>query len=78
MKNFLNDITVILGSVTKASKARRILSGGGIESDLIKSAKIDTGECAHGIRIKESDMYRAALILRKHDIEYTVENDISR
>ena len=74
----MRDITVILGSITRASKAKRLLSNEGIKAELTKSARGDTGECAHGIKIRSDDMYRTAMILRKHGIDYTVENDISR
>ena len=74
----MKNITIILGSITKASKVKRILSGAGIKTDLIKSAETNTGECTHGVKIKNSDMYQAAMILRKYSIDYTVENDISR
>lgn len=74
----MKNITIILGSITKASKVKRILSGAGITADVIKSAETNTGECTHGVRIKNSDMYQAAMILRKYSIDYTVENDISR
>ena len=74
----MKDITIILGSITKASRAKKILSGVGITAELIKSSNSDTGECLHVIRINNGDMYRAAMILRKHNMDYTVENDISR
>ena len=73
----MNYITIILGSITKASKVRRMLSGAGITADLVKSARGESAECAHGIRIHECDMYRAAMILRNNGIDYTVDNDLS-
>ena len=74
----MKDITVILGSVTKASKVKRLLSSEGIKAEIIKSTDKTSGECIHGIKIGVGDMYNAALILRKHGVGYTVENDISR
>lgn len=69
----MKDIIIILGSITKASKVKRMLSGSGIRADLTKSSTTDTGECIHGIRIKEGDMYRTVMMLRNQGIEYRVE-----
>lgn len=74
----MKDITVVLGSVTRASKVKRLLSSEDIKAEILKTTDTVTGECLHGVRIRASDMYRAAMILRRHDISYTVENDISR
>jgi hypothetical protein len=74
--NFLNEITFILGSVTKATRVRRQLSSRGIKSEMAKRTCPDTGECMHGVKTKKSDMYSAIAILRELGVEYTVENDI--
>lgn len=73
----LSEITIILGSVTRASRVKRILASEGVKSSVTKSASKDTGECAHGVRLDAADMYKAAMILRNQGIEYTVQNDIS-
>lgn len=57
---------------------KRILSGAGIKTRVTKSASSDTGECTHGLKLSDGDMYKAAMVLRNHAIEYTVENDIPR
>ena len=74
--NFLNEITFVLGSATKAMRVRRQLSSRGIKSDLTKRTCPDTGECSHGVKIKKSDMYSVIAILRDAGVEYTLENDI--
>ena len=73
----LSEITIILGSVTRASRVKRILASEGVKSSVTKSASKDTGECPHGVRLNATDMYKAAMILRNQGIEYTVQNDIS-
>lgn len=69
----MNEISFVLGSVTKAAKAKRILKAAGISATQIKTTSQPLGECMHGVKISAEDMYDAALALRSSGIEYTVE-----
>jgi hypothetical protein len=73
----LKEITFIFGSITKASRAKRLLLASKIKASAVKSSDKSSGECTHGIKIAKEDMYRAVMILRNSGIEYTLENDIS-
>ncbi len=67
--------TTILGveTITYAIKARKLLSGMGIPSKLIKADKIDTRNgCGYAIEIDSNDFLSAVAVLRRHNINYTL------
>ncbi len=67
----MNVITLTVGSMTNAIKARKALVAGGIKSKLVKLDKNKDG-CAYAIEIKSDGIYSAALILRQLGIEYSL------
>lgn len=69
----MNNIIVTVGAVTYAMKVRRLLSSQGIRSKLVKVDKSSTKYgCTHGLEMKREDFYRAVMIMRSNDIEYSV------
>ena len=68
----MNKTIVALGSVTYALKARKLLRGRGIQSELIK---LDAGSkegCTHGLIIDRDSFYMAVLALKENGISYSV------
>ena len=61
---------VTVGSVTYAAKLKKLLYRAGIQSKLIKSA-VD-GNCVHGVEIESSDFYKAVVVMRENQIEYSI------
>ncbi len=59
--------------MTYALKARKLLSGSGINSKLVKVDASKTSEgCSHGIEITYSDFIAAVGKLKKANIPYSV------
>lgn len=69
----MNKIIVTVGSVTYAIKLRRLLIRDGIEARLVKvdNTAEKTG-CSHGVEISGDDFYRAVVIMKENQIEYSV------
>ena len=66
--------TVMLGSVTRAIRAKSLLARSGIRVRLVKLDSTDGSEgCTHGVEIDEEDMYSVAEILRRANIGYKVK-----
>lgn len=57
------------GSISKASVARRLLSGKGVRARLTKTNS-DASGCGWGLTVKEKDLMEAARILREAGISY--------
>lgn len=54
-------------------KLKKLLSKGGIISKLIKvEDKEGIMGCLHGVRISNSDLLRAIVIMRQNDVEYSI------
>lgn len=69
----MKKITVTVGAVTYAIKARNLLSRGGIRSKLVKiDSSASSPGCTHGLEISENDLYDLAALLREHGIGYSV------
>ena len=67
----MNTITITVGSVTYAHKARRLLQQRGINSRLVKiDATRSKGGCTHGIEFGATDFYNGGMELKKAGIEY--------
>ena len=64
-------ITLTVGSMTSAIKARKLLSLGGIKAKLIKLDE-DKDGCKYALEIKCDNVYSSALILRQAGIEYSI------
>ena len=67
----MKKITIILGSVTYASKAKRLLTSHMIPVRLIKIVKDNLG-CMHGIEINYVDYMDVVGILMTNGINYSV------
>lgn len=68
----MNKIIITLGSVTYAIKLRKLLAREDIESELVKVNTKETNGCTHGVKINQSDLLRAVVIMREKGIEYSV------
>ncbi len=75
----MRTITVGVGSVTYAIKARRLIERSGIKTKLIKTASSpnDRG-CQYGIVFSENQFYDVIALLRNNGIEYSVFRNISK
>ena len=71
----LNNITIIVGSVTYAIKLRKLLTRGGIRSKLVKldDSKNNNG-CVYGVEINKADFLGSVVIMNENQIEYSVYN----
>jgi len=65
-------IRIDLGSMTFAIKLKKILSRNGIKADQIK--RVGNGGCIHGVEINERDLFSVIVLLREHNIDYSIEN----
>ena len=71
----LENTTLILGSVTYAVKARRLLARSGINARLIKLSGKETADgCSHGIELASSRFFEAVVILKENGIAYSLYN----
>ena len=69
----MNKIIITVGSVTYAIKSRKLLSGIGIHSKLIKvDALISKNGCTHGLEISKKHFLDAVMILKMNGIPYSV------
>ena len=69
----MNTITVTVGSVTYAIKARKILLRMGIKSKLVKANHSELAPgCTHGIEIPEEHLYTLISALKASGINYNV------
>ena len=69
----MNTVTITVGSVTNAVKAKKILHRIKIQSRLVKldSMKTQNG-CTHGLEIHSSVFYTAVKELIKEGVTYSV------
>lgn len=64
---------VVIGSMTNAQKARRMLSSHGIRAHLTKTDSTTHGNgCVYGLEIADGDLYNACNTLRAGGVEYRV------
>ena len=71
----LENTTLLLGSVTYAVKARRLLARSGIKAVLVKlSDKGAADGCSHGIEIASSRFFEAVVILKENGVAYSLYN----
>ena len=69
----LRGTVLIVGSVTYAFKARKLLLRAGIDAKLIKvNGTASVTGCNHAIEINPDDFYSAVAILRENAVEYSV------
>lgn len=72
----MNKITITVGSVTYAIKSRKLLSGNGIPSKLVKiDALLSKNGCTHGLEISKNHFLDAVMILKTNGIPYSVNGD---
>ena len=64
-------ITLAIGSVTYAIKARNLLTKSGVNAKIVKVDRPDFG-CTHGVSLNHDDLLNAASILRSASIDYTL------
>lgn len=68
----LSKITLIIGSVTYATKARKILMRSRIESEIIKITSKETQSgCTYGIKFDSDRIYDAVMQLKENGIAYS-------
>lgn len=67
------DICILaVGNVSRASRARRLLSAARIPARLVKTVQEGAdGGCVYGLEIAATDMPRADEIFREQNIPYT-------
>lgn len=71
----MNYILISFSTPTYAMKAKRILRTVGINGEIIKMNS-DMGKgCTHAIKIHRDYVYKAAEVLRKNSIPYSVFED---
>ena len=70
LADFLKKIKIMVGSITYASKLKKILLRAGIDSRQIKG---NNNGCVYGIEIDYEFFYTVIAILRENNIEYSVE-----
>lgn len=63
--------TLYFGSVSAASRGKRLLAAARIRSRLTK-LESDAEGCAWGLKLKEDDLLAAAQILRAEGVRYEV------
>ena len=69
----MDNSIITLGSVTYAMKARRLLIREGIRSRPVKVLPENTDNgCTHGLVIASARFFDAVVVLKKHDIPYSV------
>ena len=69
----MDKTVLVIGSVTYAIKARRVLSRAGIQSKVIKTDVTDkNSSCTHGIEITANDLYSAVVALKNAGISYSL------
>ncbi|MBR2343546.1 MAG: DUF3343 domain-containing protein [Clostridia bacterium] len=68
----MNSAIITLGSLTYATKARRLFTKNGIDARTVKLSEAADGGCTHGIEIKKSDLYSAVAILREAGVQYSL------
>ena len=69
----MNKIIITVGSVTYAIKSRKLLSGIGIPSKLIKvDALLSKNGCTHGLEIPKIHFLDAVMVLKMNGIPYSV------
>ena len=77
----MKNLTLTVGSVTYAIKLRKLLARDGIKSRLVKvDNTLTKNGCSHGLEISDSDFYRAVIIMKENNIDYSIhkpQNDIS-
>ena len=62
---------VVIGSMTSAQRARRILSAQGFRVRLTKTeSAVRGGGCVYGLEVAEGDLHGACTALRAGGIEY--------
>ena len=62
---------ITVGSITYATKLKKLLYREGIKSTLVKS-EVD-GNCVHGVKIENKDFYSAVVLLKENNIAYSVK-----
>ncbi len=70
----MRKITIILGTETMATKARRLFAKRDIPSDAVKIDDQDGSGCVHGIEIPYSLFIEAVSALRGAGMNYSVRS----
>lgn len=68
----MKKIRIDVGSMTFAIKLKKILSRNGIKA--YQTKWVGNGGCNHGVEIDERDLLSTIVLLREHNIEYSIEN----
>ena len=70
----MNEVIILIGSITYAMKAQKALKELGISAMLIKRAGEAQRGCSYGLRLHSSRFLSAVARLKELHIDYEVEN----
>ena len=69
----MNKTTLNIGSVTYATKAKKILKHLNIDSEIVKlSPQSNNGGCSYGIQFKSDKIYEVVMQLKENGISYNL------
>lgn len=74
----MNEVTVMIGSVTYAIKAQKALAAKGIRASIIKNEHAGSRGCTYGLRLAAKDSVSAEGILKLAGIKYSFESEDKR
>lgn len=69
----MNEVIVLIGSITYTMKAQRALKESGIDAMLVKREGNERRGCAYGLRLHASRFLSAIARLKELHIDYEVE-----
>ena len=70
----MNEVIILIGSITYAMKAQKALKEMGIRASLIKKSGEVRRGCSYGIRVNSSQFLSSIAKLKELNIDYEVEN----
>jgi len=71
----VNEMTIIVGSMTYASKAKKALSDVGIRARIVKTDTNYSRGCIYGVTFSNEQFLSAVAELRKQGIQYELIKD---
>lgn len=71
----MNDVTVMIGSVTYTIKAQKAIAKKGIRTGIIKKESAGERGCTYGLQFASKDTMAVVGILKSGGIHYRFESD---
>jgi len=71
----MNDVTVMIGSVTYTIKAQKAIAKRGIRTGIIKKDAAGERGCTYGLQFASKDTMTVVGILKSSGIHYRFESD---